>query len=120
MKYKTTIRIITQAKDKNEAMEIAGDYLSGDLVSGIDMDCRTVMVRDYSKTSMVAFGIFLAVAMLAIVALNARVPRSSVQVFQSFDAVQAPLNTSVASESVSNFRDQWRLKHSAEALRRIK
>ena len=41
MKYKTTIEIVADAGDKSEAMEIAGEYLSGNLISGVRMKCRT-------------------------------------------------------------------------------
>ena len=37
MKYRTVIEVVTEAKDKSEAIEIVGEYLSGDILSGVQM-----------------------------------------------------------------------------------
>ena len=37
VKFKTTIEISSEAENKNEAMEIVGEYLAGYLSSGVDM-----------------------------------------------------------------------------------
>ena len=39
--YRTTIEIISEAENKDEAIEIAGEYLSGNLIYGVNMKCRT-------------------------------------------------------------------------------
>ena len=66
MKFKTTIKLITEAKDKNEAMEIAGEYLSGNLATGVDMKLHTVSVRRNRQLLAGAIMVVLAAGVIAI------------------------------------------------------
>ena len=49
MKYKTIIEIITEADDREDAADVAGDYLRGFIDSGVQMKCQTkpVINRTY-------------------------------------------------------------------------
>ncbi len=42
MKYRTIIELICEASSKDDAINIAGDYLSGDVEFGVQMKCRSV------------------------------------------------------------------------------
>ena len=39
MQYKTVIEIICEAVDDHEALDIAGEFLKGDLEAGVEMRC---------------------------------------------------------------------------------
>ena len=41
MKYKTVIEIVCDARDEDEAMHTAGEYLRGNMEPGIKMNSRT-------------------------------------------------------------------------------
>jgi hypothetical protein len=41
MKYRTVIELICNASDREEASDIAGDYLKGEIDFGVDMKCHT-------------------------------------------------------------------------------
>ena len=41
MKYKTLIELICDASDSEDASNIAGDYLKGEIDFGVEMKCKT-------------------------------------------------------------------------------
>ncbi|MFC1548872.1 hypothetical protein ACFL5E_02825 [Candidatus Omnitrophota bacterium] len=41
MRYRTIIELICEASDKEEALNLAGDYLKGEVDFGVEMGCRT-------------------------------------------------------------------------------
>jgi len=41
MKYKTIIELICDASDSEDASNVAGDYLKGEIDFGVDMRCKT-------------------------------------------------------------------------------
>ena len=64
MKFKTIIELICDAADKDDAMNIAGDYLRGEEDFGVrSMRCTTISLRTqrvirYTATSLVALLFF--------------------------------------------------------------
>ena len=45
MKYKTIIELICDAADKEDAFHIAGEYLRGEVESGVEMKCKAITLR---------------------------------------------------------------------------
>jgi len=41
MKYRTTINLVTEANNEHEANEIIGDFLDGEIHTGVTMNCVT-------------------------------------------------------------------------------
>ena len=119
MQFKTTIQIITEAKDKDEAMEIAGEYLSGNLNTGIDMQCRTAPVRAALKQTGIALGVILIVGLLLLHGPYLRHSQSFIQAMPETNVVQPPLKTSPSDRS-SDFKKEWQARHTEEALNYIK
>jgi len=121
MQFKTTIKIITEAKDKDEAMEIAGEYLSGNLTSGVDMRFHTAPVRNNGS---VFAGITLALALifgLSIFQLShMKHSQSSIQNLPGESVIQPPLKTSPTDKKYYDFRKEWQARHAQEALNSIK
>jgi hypothetical protein len=120
MRYKTTIEVVTEAKTKIEAMEIVDDYLTGNLISGIDMKCTTRPIHSYGKSmvSVTVISVIMAVGILALI----HICPSSKQLSYgpAVSAVQPGLNTSTNDMNNSDFRHSWEKKHTEEALRMIK
>ena len=120
MKYKTNIEITSDAANKDEAMEIAGDYLSGNIASGIDLKYATRPVRFYSyPLAKVA-----VVALLIVVGFFSGVKAKPHQGFSmnmcQVAAVTPPLKTSAANKQDTKFKKEWQAKQTAEAINFIK
>ena len=120
MKYKTTIKLVTEAKDKNEAMEIAGEYLSGNLATGVDMKLHTVSVR---RSRQILAGAVLTVFAAGILALHlgsTKYVSPFIRNLPGDSVLQSPLKTSGSGIKSSDFKRQWQSKHAQEVLDSIK
>ena len=119
MKYKTTIEIVTNAQDKNEAMEIVGEYLSGHLSSGVDMKCATRRFSHYAKPviSVIALSLVFFIGILSII--NIKPSKITIGNISGINAVQPPLKTSATIEK-ADFKKEWEAKQTKEALKLIK
>lgn len=49
MKYKTVIEVYCDARDKDEAMHTAGEYLRGNVQPGVKMFSRTKKVINFNS-----------------------------------------------------------------------
>jgi len=47
MRYRTLIELVCEASDREEASNIAGDYLKGEVEFGVDMNCRTTSLWEH-------------------------------------------------------------------------
>ncbi|MDD5422020.1 MAG: hypothetical protein WC592_07915 [Candidatus Omnitrophota bacterium] len=120
MKYKTTIEIISDASDKCEAADIAGEYLSGNLVSGVAMKCRTSAVCSYKKTVVAIFVVVLVVSIGIFSAWQPRISQSMTPLTLSgISAVQPPLKTAQDKKS-EDFKKEWQKKQNKAAIDLIK
>jgi hypothetical protein len=121
MKYKTTIELITEAKDKNEAVEIAGEYLSGNIVSGVRMKCLSKPVALYNGKVVCTIAVTLALVIVGfVVTLQSKVPHSLVSNTAAISAVQPPLKTGAADKKSADFKKEWKAKQDKEILDYIK
>lgn len=120
MKFKTTIHITAEAKDKNEAMEIAGEYLSGHLATGVDMKVRTAPVRNNNEYAVVAIVVLIIASIFTIQSSGLRHSHNFMQFVPGNSVIQPPLKTSSSAGKSAHFKDEWRSKHTKEALDSIK
>ena len=120
MQYKTTIKLITEAKDKNEAMEIAGEYLSGNLASGVEMKLRTAPLHGDIKRA--GFALVLSSVLILFVAHLSYIkhPQNIALNLPGDSVIQPPLKTSSADKNYSDFQKEWQARHTKEALNFIK
>lgn len=119
MKYRTTIQLITEARDKTEALEIASEYLVGNLSSGVDM--RLSAKPAYHNAVKVASAVTVA-AMVMIAVLVVPQARRVISVNPSgpaTSAIQPPLKTS-ADRLSAEFKKEWQVRQTAEALNIIR
>ncbi|MCX5679873.1 MAG: hypothetical protein NTZ95_04375 [Candidatus Omnitrophica bacterium] len=120
MRYRTIIEVVTEAKDKSEAMDIVGEYLSGDVFSGVKMKYSTRAVNGVKKAAititvlslMLAAGI---ISLYMIKPIGSGAPSAS-----AMSAVQPPLQTQLLYIRDAQFKTQWQEEHTKEALRKIK
>ena len=47
MKYQTVIKILSDADSEHEAIDIAGEFLRGNLETGVEMKCYTRPTKTY-------------------------------------------------------------------------
>lgn len=121
MKYKTTIELVTEAKDKNEAIEIAGEYLSGNIMSGVDMKCLTRPVMRYGGKVIASISVSLALVIVGfVVTLQTKTVQNVFHGGASISAVQPPLKTSSIEKKDSSFKKEWEDKQTRQMLDYIK
>ena len=120
MQFKTTIKLITEAKDKNEAMEIAGEYLSGNLASGVEMKLRTApLSSDIKRTGFVL--VLSSLLLLFAVHLSyVRHPQNIGFTLPGDSVIQPPLKTSSADKNYADFQKEWQVRHTKEILDSVK
>ncbi len=120
MKYKTTIEIVSDAENKDEAAEIAGEYLSGNFMSGVGMKCVTRPVRSHNGaivsvavlSLMIVVGVFFGVQMKNTSGVISPIPGAS--------AIQPQLKTSLEDKKSEEFKKKWQDKQAKEVLEYIK
>ena len=119
-KYTTKIEITSEAANKDEAMEIVGEYLSGNIASGIDMRCTTKPVRFHNQTSVKVLAMVLLIGIVFLSGTK-MTPQQHVSVNTcQMAAVQPPLKTSSAIKDVTKFKKEWDDKQMRAALDIIK
>jgi len=120
MKYKTTIQITTEAADKNEALEIVGEYLSGNLISGIEMKCRTAPAVNYKGSLVIATAFSFIIITSVIIATHIKSSANLIQGTSGISAIQPPLKTSYPEGQNANFKRDWQSRQTKKALDYIK
>jgi hypothetical protein len=120
MKYKTTIQIVTEADNTKEAMDIVGEYLSGNIASGIEMKYATKQVHNYDKAVVGALVVVALVTGCLFSMISVRHSPNGVANVSGFNAVQPPLKTSPVAKKSVEFRQEWEKRQVTEALNRIK
>lgn len=120
MKYKTNIEITSDASDKDEAMEIVGDYLSGNIVSGIDMKCATKPVRFYNNTAAKAAVVTILVMIGFLSGARAKPQHSLSMSMCQMAAVTPPLKTANSDKDEMRFKNEWENKKTTETINFIK
>ena len=116
MKYRTIIELVTEAEDKNEAMDIVGEFLNGGIDSGVRMKCQTVVFR---RHKLLYAGIFFALTCMLLGTISFGYVKNAPGVFSNIkntSAVQPPLKTS----RKASFRDKWQEEETKKVLEYIK
>ena len=116
MRFKTTIKLITEAKDRNEAMEIAGEYLSGNLTTGVEMKLGAAPLHSNIKRIGFALVISSILLLLAMHLSYVKHPQSIILNLPGDSVIQPPLKTYSADKSYSGFQKEWQARHAKEVL----
>jgi len=116
MKYRTTIEIVSEAKDQREAIEIVGEYLSGNINSGVQMKCLTHPAQSSIK---IAVTTLLFVGLLCgsiFSAIYAKPGAATIPMNPGMSAIQPPLKTSVVDKKSADFKKAWQAAQVKETL----
>lgn len=119
MKFKTTIEIVTEAEDRDEALHLAGEYLSGYLDSGVDMKFATRAISPYKKVYITVTAISLLLAITVFSLIRTFVPQTFDRSTAGINAVQPPLRTSIVMPNDIQFKKEWENRHNTAALNRL-
>lgn len=116
MRYKTTIHILTEAKDRNEAVELADEYLTGQIASGVDMRCSTAPAYQSAVRTVSAVAVTALLLLALVVTPQVRHATGIIPAGSGVSAIQPPLKTSSADKLSAEFRKEWQVRQTAEAL----
>lgn len=120
MRYKTTIKIVAEARDRNEAIEMADDYLAGNLSSGIDMRCSTRPACSDTVRVVSAVAVSVVLLFAVLVAPQFRQAAGILPSGSGASAIQPPLKTSAHERLSAEFKREWQDKQIAQALNAIR
>jgi len=119
MKYKTVIEVVTEAANKDEALNIVGEYLSGDILSAVDMKYSTRSVNGL-KTAAIAITALSIAICIGLFSLHfLKTSGATFSNIAGSSAVQAPLYTQAINSGNLHFMDQWQNEHIKESLLKI-
>lgn len=118
MRFKTIIKIVSDANSRREALDLVEEYFAGNITSGVNMKCVTRPV--FSKVKLAGvMALSLMVIVGVILTSQIKHPENILQTMPGVNAVQPPLNTSKAVKNASEFKKEWQDKQTKEALSRI-
>jgi len=119
MKYRTIIELTCDASDRDEACNIAGEYLKGDLDFGVDMKCKTGSSRSYKAIKFATTSTAAVMVIFASLAffepsvnLGEKVKNSISSSFSSTFTVTPELKT----QNVDGFKEEWAKKKDETVL----
>jgi len=114
-RYKTIIEIISEAENTSEAADIAGDYLQGQLDSGISMRCSTKAIKSPIPLKIFALGLILigTLSYASYLEIKEDGMKSKSLSLVPVSACQPPLKTMM---SAKEFTDEWQGEKTKTAL----
>ena len=126
MKYKTIIEIVTEADNSHDAADIAGEYLRGNLETGVLMRCNTRQMNGrkqffVSIVVLLLTGSLLAVSSLFLTTNNQSMASrlDALSCKKSTAAVQPPLKTQDQANDSAYFKKAWDNKQNEITIKEI-
>ncbi len=118
MKYRTVIEVISDAENEHEALDIAGEFLRGNLESGVKLKSRTGPLKSHVLIRTTVLSVILTVFAFARIELfghSKSIPRAF-SVIKNTSAVQPPLKTGKGPD----FKETWKDEEHRKVLDYIK
>ena len=120
MKYKTIIELICDAVDRDEATNVAGEYLRGEVDFGVSMKCRTLAL---GTCRVITYAVPTVVLALFLSALLCR--GSSMSIDRDVSGLIDVGNTctvvpALKTENSESFKDEWERKQNETVLNDLK
>ena len=122
MKYRTVLELICDAAEAEDASNIAGDYLRGEIDFGVTMKCKTISlrshrIRKYAVSSLIAILTFSTLLLKVTPIGDAEKTRGSVQPgFRSTYTMMPALKTKYRV----NFKKEWEEKKDEAVMEYLK
>ena len=122
MKYKTVIELICDASDKEDALNIAGDYLKGEVDFGVEMKCRAVSLMS-NRIKKCTATVIVALIMFSTLLLQVT-PIGSEEKIQSTSHIgfrnTYTINPALNTKHRADFKKEWQAKKEEAILDYIK
>lgn len=109
MHYKTTIEVVTEADDKNEAADIAGEFLRGDINSGAEVRVNTISVAKSKALRGLIISCSVAAFLASLMVGNhvyCKIAKLEKRAVTSY-AIQPPLRTNLSDVQGKEFKKAW-------------
>lgn len=111
MKYKSVIEIVSDACDKEDALDTAGEYLRGQLVGkDIKMKCKAEKIYkiNFMKSIIILCVVLCGTGIFIKQRFNKNLPIHKANVMdKTYSAIQPPLRTSVSNDAfIKNWEDE--------------
>lgn len=122
MKYRTVIEVICDASDKDEAYNIAGDYLRGQVDFGVEMHCKTTKLWEHKAVKYGLMCIF-SVVMFSTLLLNVTPLGGDETVRDSASLGMRntfTLMPALKTRHKADFKTEWQTKKEEVALKYLK
>ncbi|MFH1837014.1 MAG: hypothetical protein ABH862_02710 [Candidatus Omnitrophota bacterium] len=122
MKYRTVIEIICDAADSEDASNIAGDYLKGEIDFGVEMKCKTISqwsyrMKRYTAVCAAVFMVFSALLFRVVPVEDSETGKVSQRLaFKDTYTVTPELKT----KNKAAFKEKWEKKKDEAVLEYIK
>jgi hypothetical protein len=122
MKYRTVIELISEANDKDDAFNIAGDYLRGQVDFGVDMRCKTTKLWEH-KAMKYGLTCLFAALFFSTLAFNVTTIGGEEMVRSSYGAgIQDNFTIMpvLKTKHRSDFKKEWQTKNDEVTLKYLK
>jgi hypothetical protein len=122
MKYRTVIELICDAADKEDAFYTAGEYLRGEVESGVEMKCKAISLKAHRMLKygvMSVLAIFLFSTLVAGIATRDReksLRNISELILSNTCTIQPVLHT----KHETGFKEKWETKKDEAILEYLK
>jgi hypothetical protein len=122
MKYRTVIEVVCDASDREEALNIAGEYLRGDVDFGVDMKCKSASIMSHrlkriSATAIIAVVMFSALLLkVSPIDGDEKIQSTSNIGFKNTYTINPALNT----KHRADFKKEWATKKQEAIMDYIK
>ena len=122
MKYRTLIELICEASDREEASNIAGDYLRGEVDFGVEMNCRTASLWEHRVRK---YAVSCTVVILVLVSFLLKIAPTGLEGKKGGQAVMGFSNTytilpALKTKHTDEFRNDWESKRNEVVLEYLK
>lgn len=119
MKYKTVIQITCDAYDKEDAINLAGEYLRGQVDAGVEMRCKAVSIKS-QKIATFGLLVFIALFSLGICGVGTWTHDSSTQSYRFKMPGTYTVLPELKTKNASEFKKKWGEKKDEAILDYIK
>jgi len=121
MLYKTFIELTCEGTDREDASNIAGDYLCGKIDTGVYMKSKTVSVRTH-KTLRAGVSGFMALVVFSLIFLNPVrfIPNTSGKKVNMLAPETCTVMPALKTQNQIEFKKDWQSKKEEAILEYIK
>jgi len=121
MKYRTVIEIFCNASDKEEASNLAGEYLKGDISFGVSMKCKTAPLWAHRTVKYTASLVvmFLLLSTFAIQFIPASKENDSPRISSRLSGTYTVM-PALKTKEQEDFKKEWEKKKDEAVLDYIK